>query len=238
MNKVVLGIFGLTISGFSHATAIESINANVTAIVANVDFEQARSADLNILEAELRYPLAKYLGLGFNFSGYKSKFSVPSGSLKSTNLSSRLELLLRDSEIGSIAFSAERDYTKFNGSSNKDYDTTYDINAQYFINAFTVSVSRTRQVDDAMFTYNTSELVGSWYPVENINLSASISGMDANDLYSIEFSHQPEWTQNKGSWMLSYGTNRATNEESDLVLLGVKFHFNSGVSLKTRDRKY
>lgn len=113
----------------------------------------------------------------------------------------------------------------------------YRIDAEAYLGDFTLGASRTTTDPDGGSKLETTAVSASWYPIENLRVSAHGSDLLDQDTYGVLIEHQPDFM---GDALGAYVGFQSSDESgrARVISLGFSYHFGARVSLKVRDRQY
>jgi hypothetical protein len=244
----LLILISLEIYADSH-NAVKETNFHVGISHTEIDDDFVGNWRSTSLSSGVSFPIYDYIGSSILIQGSKS------GTLKydyynyhyttqSDSYVAAVNFFLRDKTIGKVGINGQHSKNKTttnlnDGSTTYTHKSTTDINnyslyGSYYWHDFTLNAYReVIDIDNGHHIHTSNTSIG-YYLNENTSAGASISGMDSQNKFHISFQHQPSYFQNSTIVGLTY----LKNNHSESFTLFLSYHFETRVSLKTRDREY
>ena len=113
----------------------------------------------------------------------------------------------------------------------------YAIFGEYYIKQFTVAASRSYTSDDDNFEAYSTQLMTSWYLLENNMIGLMQSRYKGENSYLANITYQPSFMKNNLSFSLQYYSSRIGGT-GDSIAVSLNYYFGTRVSLIDRDRRY
>ena len=182
-----------------------------------------------------RFPVVNYVGMSLNAGLFK--FNGNNNFVDSTGKSIGLGGLVRKYDLGIVNVNYSHSESEFNipFGTWKNNTNSYSLSGTYYIKKFDLSLSRTIYNSNTSNISNTSYLDVAYYVNDNLSVSASVRGMNADKSSSlISASYQPQAFNNAISVSASYGRAYAI----DSYGIAISYYFDTKVSLIDRIRRY
>jgi len=229
--------------------AVKETNFNVALSHTEIDNDSMSHWRTTTLSSGVGFQLYEYLGATVFIHGSKGgklrySYYNDSYTTQTDGYGSDAFLFLRDANIGKIGASGGYSKTK----TTTDIDNTiatqtfkntttsrrYSLYGSYYLNDFTLSASREFSDLDNGHTLHYVDASIGYYLNENTAFDATVSGMDSSNKFRFNLTHQPSLLRNSTVVGIGY----ANNDYDDSFTFFLSYHFQTKVSLRTRDREY
>lgn len=229
--------------------AVKETNFNVALSHSEINDDSMSNWRSTSLSSGVNFPLYNYLGANIFISGSKSgelkyNYYNDSYTTQSDDYGSGAMLFLRNADIGKIGVTGGYSKTKtttdiYNGMTTHTLKNTttsrnYSLYGSYYHDDFTLSASRRYlDLDNGHILHYVDAGIG-YYLNENTAFDATVSGMDSSNKFRLHLAHQPSLLNNSTIVGISYEKNDYDNSFTFFL----SYHFQTKVSLRTRDREY
>jgi hypothetical protein len=112
----------------------------------------------------------------------------------------------------------------------------YRAAGELYFGNFTVGASRTSTTLQDGPKLETNEVSGSWYPMENLRVTAYGNDLYDDNTYGLQLEHQPEFMGNDLGVSLGFAQTDGS-PRTRIISFGVQYHFGRNSTLKARDRE-
>jgi hypothetical protein len=112
----------------------------------------------------------------------------------------------------------------------------YRLAAEAYLGNFTLAASRTSTDLQDGPKLNTNEVSASWYPMENLRVTAYGNDLYDDETYGVQIEHQPEFMGNDLGVSLGFAQTDGS-PRTRIVTIGLQYHFGRNATLQVRDRE-
>lgn len=227
----------------------------------NIDTADSTSNGTVDFSGNLTAPIGKWLGASVNL-GY-SKSRVRTGDVLGTTgsttasgkgartrcsfdgMNAEATLFARVPTVGKLSASygiADRsadcgNSSVFTFTGDESLDTKhYRIAGELYFGDFTVGASRTSTTLEDGPKLQTNEVSASWYPMENLRVTAYGNDLYDDKTYGLQIAHQPEFMGNDLGAYIGFAQTDSS-PRTRIISFGVQYHFGRNATLKARDRE-
>lgn len=200
------------------------------------------------------FPLAPYLGASltgaFGSSTLRTNYNADGTSTNTSTTCSigndnlDAELFARDPTVGKlgISYAAGRQKSHCNGTfltTGSDVQDTsgYGIHAEYYFSSVTAAAAYAKTNVGSNSELNSASLSAGWYPMSDLRIDMSASGLDLKNSYMVGLEYRPAFLDESLSLLLSY-TSQNLSTQTHTIMVGINYFFEKHVPLITRDRYY
>jgi hypothetical protein len=125
----------------------------------------------------------------------------------------------------------------FTYSGGDSLDTKhYRASGELYFGNFTVGASRTSTTLQDGPKLETNEVSASWYPADNLRLTAYGNDLYEDKTYGLQIEHQPEFMGNDLGAYIGFAQTDGS-PRTRVISFGVQYHFGRNATLKVRDRE-
>ncbi|MHB8741930.1 MAG: hypothetical protein ACYC9L_02285 [Sulfuricaulis sp.] len=239
--------------------AVQETNGQAGLVTGDTYNPNGRASNIYDISGGATFPLLTYLGASLTGTYGHSNLAWPivvtnpspnsallTGPPSCTVSSGDLNagLFVRNSTFGriGISYGAGRQQSNcsatFLSTGTGTLNTkSYAANAEYYLSTVTLAAARTQTRIESANNLDSDTLTASWYPVNNMRVGLSASGLDLKDTYSFGLEYQPEFLDNSISLLFGYTTQHQTIN-THAITVGFSYFFDTHVDLITRDRQY
>ena len=238
-NKLLIVIFAFIpfVSFATEGPAVQSTNFE-----AGGSYGSSSIFNTYALNATANLPIGNDFGTNLNMSLRESdgRRHGNTRGIDSTHQSLIASFFYRDvnSIKAGISYGYSHSEYDFQGpGDNTDRSDNYAIFGEYYIKQFTVAASRSYASNDDNFEAYSTQLMASWYLLENSMIGLMQGRYKGENSYLANFTHQPSFMENNLSFSLQYYSSRLGGT-GDSLTVSLNYYFGTRVSLVDRDRRY
>jgi|GEM_PF-2816539 len=198
-----------------------------------------------VLSGSAFFPVYKYLGSSISLGGFSAKLDNYDYYAQTKGHFIDGSVFVRDKSIGKLGIGVGYDKSKTKiepintniflmQSSATNTSKKYSLYGSYYLNNFTFNFNRNILKSDGGFNTNILGVGASYYIEKNTLIGIGKLYMDSPNKYSVNIVHQPYLFNNSIDIHLAY----ADDDYGNTISFYVNYHFQTQVSLKTRNREY
>jgi len=231
------------LSGFNTvaaSSAVEIIHYQLGVSLGQTDLPGGADITDYGVNGGLTVSLGQSVGLSLAGSYAKSQIDLNYGSCDVDNSAVGAGVFARASTVGRVGANYTRGHAGYCTSSGlgtyseSTENDNYGVYAEYYFQAVTIGVTRSRSDYDAGSAFDSASAFATWYVTPNVSLRLSAAGLDAKDTYRTSLEYQPAFLGTSTSLLLGY----IKQPDVDTITVGFSYYFDKHFDLKTRDRQY
>lgn len=246
----------------SGTRAVQSTTFDLGLDSRNIDTADSTSNGTVDFSGSLTAPIGKWLGLSVDLGYSQSRVRTGDvlGNTGSTTVSGKgartrcsfsgtnaeATLFARWPTIGKLSASygiADRsadcgESSVFTFTGDDSLDTNhYRVAGELYFGDFTIGASRTSTSLQDGPKLETNEVSASWYPIENLRVTAYGNDLYEDKTYGLQIEHQPEFMGNDLGAYIGFAQTDGS-PRTRIISFGVQYHFGRNATLKARDREF
>lgn len=203
---------------------------NVFGVSADLGYTKSRVRTGDILGADKTLTTSqKGVRSSCTFSGTDAEATIFARRPSLGRISASYGIADRSADCG--------DSSVFTFTGDDSLDTKHHrFAAEAYLGNFTLGASRTSTDLQDGPTLTTNEVSASWYPIENLRITAYGNDLYDDNTYGLQIEHQPEFMGNDLGVSLGFAQTDGS-PRTRIISIGLQYHFGRNASLLVRDRE-